>query len=193
MCGRAKTEVFKYDDVMPRFKAHSFVDTIRNRYVLTQIFLNTGEKNLRFRKYTATCGRGHRYVAQLSVGFVLFNWKFSYSVNGSWSNWSIWSLCSKTCGNGTRTRTRTCTSPSPTNGGLNCTGRNVEHERCTVRQECPGEISTRFYLHLNLLSTPVNLHIWIYYFREKRLVLRRQLFTYFLVYLQICQCKVERQ
>ena len=43
-CGRAKTEVFKYDDVMPRFKARSSVHTIRNRYVLTQIFLNTEEK-----------------------------------------------------------------------------------------------------------------------------------------------------
>ena len=67
-CGRAKTDVFKYDDVMPMFKARSSAHTIRKRYVWTQIFLNT-EKNtsvfentrlrvdgqIRFKN--ATCGR----------------------------------------------------------------------------------------------------------------------------------------
>ena len=43
-CGRAKTEVFKYDDVMPRFKARSSAHTIRKRYVWTEIFLNTEKK-----------------------------------------------------------------------------------------------------------------------------------------------------
>ena len=89
-CGRLKTEVFKYDDVMSRFKRCSSAHTIRKRYVWTQIFLNTekkppfskipgyvwtvkydsktlrvdadffkyGGKNLRFRKYPDTCGRG---------------------------------------------------------------------------------------------------------------------------------------
>ena len=65
-CGRAKTEVFKYDDVMPRFKARSSAHTIRKRYVWTQIFLNTEKKNLRFQKYPATCGLSNtihkRYV-----------------------------------------------------------------------------------------------------------------------------------
>ena len=40
-CGQAKTEVFKYDDVMPRLKARSSAHTIRKRYVWAQIFLNT--------------------------------------------------------------------------------------------------------------------------------------------------------
>ena len=43
-CGRAKTEVFKYDDVMSRFKARSSTHTIRKRYVWMQIFLNTEKK-----------------------------------------------------------------------------------------------------------------------------------------------------
>ena len=55
-CGRAKTEVFKHDDVMPRFKARSSAHTIRKRHVWTQIFLKYGEKSLRFRKYPVTCG-----------------------------------------------------------------------------------------------------------------------------------------
>ena len=43
-CGRAKTEVFKYDDVMTTFKARSSAHTIRKRNVWTEIFLNTEEK-----------------------------------------------------------------------------------------------------------------------------------------------------
>ena len=37
-CGRAKTEVFKYDDDMPRFTTRSSAHTIRKRYVWMQIF-----------------------------------------------------------------------------------------------------------------------------------------------------------
>ena len=40
------------------FKARSSTHTIRKRYVWMQIFFKYGEKNLRFRKYPATCGRG---------------------------------------------------------------------------------------------------------------------------------------
>ena len=32
-CGRAKTEIFKYDDVLPRFYPHSSAHKIRKRYV----------------------------------------------------------------------------------------------------------------------------------------------------------------
>ena len=60
LCGRAKTEAFKYDDVMPRFKGRFSAHTIQKRYVWTQVILNTKEKNLRFRKYPATCRRGLR-------------------------------------------------------------------------------------------------------------------------------------
>ena len=48
-------EVFKYDDVIPRFKARSSAHTIRKRYVWTPIFLlfyKYREKNLRFQKYS---------------------------------------------------------------------------------------------------------------------------------------------
>ena len=38
LCGRVKTKVFKYDDVMPRFKARSSAHTIRKRYVFMQFF-----------------------------------------------------------------------------------------------------------------------------------------------------------
>ena len=43
-CERAKTEVFKYDDIMPRFKACSSAHMIQKCYVWMQIFLNVRRK-----------------------------------------------------------------------------------------------------------------------------------------------------
>ena len=68
-CGGAKTEVFKYDDVMPWFKARSSAHTTRKRYVWTQIFFRYGGKNLRFRKYPSTCRRD----LSLNLGLNLHN------------------------------------------------------------------------------------------------------------------------
>ncbi|KAH3748338.1 hypothetical protein DPMN_182779, partial [Dreissena polymorpha] len=51
-------------------------------------------------------------------------------VDGNWAYWSIWSNCSGTCENGIHTRTRTCTNPTPSNGGLNCSGPNVDSKIC---------------------------------------------------------------
>ena len=42
--GGGKTEVFEYDDAMPRFKAHPSAHTIQKRCVDADFFLNTGEK-----------------------------------------------------------------------------------------------------------------------------------------------------
>ena len=59
-CGRAKTEVFKQDEVIPRFRARFSAHTILKRFVWAQIFLNMEEKIIRFRKYPATCGQSNR-------------------------------------------------------------------------------------------------------------------------------------
>ncbi|KAK3092788.1 hypothetical protein FSP39_007241 [Pinctada imbricata] len=58
-------------------------------------------------------------------------------VNGHWSNWHDWSICSKNCGMGTKTRVRACDNPSPANGGLNCSGSITETSQCKIK-ECPG-------------------------------------------------------
>ena len=63
-----KTEVFKYDDVMSRFKARSSAHTIRKRYTCGRRFFKYGEKKISLFKNTrlrvddqirfknATCG-----------------------------------------------------------------------------------------------------------------------------------------
>ncbi|XP_060579908.1 A disintegrin and metalloproteinase with thrombospondin motifs adt-1-like [Ruditapes philippinarum] len=51
---------------------------------------------------------------------------------GDYGLWSVWSTCSKSCGQGSQSRTRTC------EGGGSCSGPSSESKYCTV-QECPGE------------------------------------------------------
>lgn len=59
---------------------------------------------------------------------------FPCPVHGNFSSWSIFSVCSKSCGNGTKTRTRNCTNPSPQHGGRNCflIGSSKEVRSCNV-------------------------------------------------------------
>ncbi|XP_077999764.1 coadhesin-like [Glandiceps talaboti] len=44
-------------------------------------------------------------------------------VNGSWSEWSMWLECNKSCENGTQTRTRSCSVPAAAYGGYTCGGK----------------------------------------------------------------------
>ncbi len=60
------------------------------------------------------------------------------SVNGGWTEWSVWSDCPETCGNEDLIRTRSCTNPSPENNGTVCQGSNTETISCTTAQ-CPGK------------------------------------------------------
>ncbi|CAH2316004.1 hemicentin-2 [Pelobates cultripes] len=53
-------------------------------------------------------------------------------VDGAWTNWGSWSLCSATCGEGVRQRTRSCFSPPPQNGGKACAGKDLETEPCQL-------------------------------------------------------------
>ncbi|XP_022801516.1 coadhesin-like [Stylophora pistillata] len=58
-------------------------------------------------------------------------------VDGGWSSWGTWSICSLSCGSGRQTRARTCTNPSPAAGGAHCVGNNsVEVQSCST-DSCP--------------------------------------------------------
>uniref|UniRef100_A0A3B3VEL4 ADAM metallopeptidase with thrombospondin type 1 motif, 13 n=1 Tax=Poecilia latipinna TaxID=48699 RepID=A0A3B3VEL4_9TELE len=54
----------------------------------------------------------------------------SVVVNGSWSSWSGFSSCSRTCGGGVVLRTRECNNPRPAFGGNDCDGPDIEAELC---------------------------------------------------------------
>ncbi|XP_061571310.1 adhesion G protein-coupled receptor B1 isoform X2 [Cololabis saira] len=55
-------------------------------------------------------------------------------VHGAWDEWSPWSLCSSTCGQGYRSRTRTCTPPQF--GGDACDGPEKQTKFCNIAA-CP--------------------------------------------------------
>ncbi|XP_057688786.1 A disintegrin and metalloproteinase with thrombospondin motifs 13 isoform X2 [Corythoichthys intestinalis] len=54
-------------------------------------------------------------------------------VHGSWSSWSGFSPCSRTCGGGVINRIRECNNPRPTFGGNYCVGLDIEAELCNQK------------------------------------------------------------
>ncbi|XP_069478609.1 adhesion G protein-coupled receptor B2 isoform X6 [Ambystoma mexicanum] len=58
------------------------------------------------------------------------------TVHGLWEEWSPWSLCSVTCGRGSRARTRICVAPQ--HGGKACEGSETQSKVCNLAV-CPVE------------------------------------------------------
>ncbi|XP_061163025.1 A disintegrin and metalloproteinase with thrombospondin motifs adt-1-like [Saccostrea echinata] len=61
---------------------------------------------------------------------------FFCPIDGYFSEWSEWSICSSSCNVGSKNRTRTCSSPSPRYGGKPCQGLSTEYGVCNTHQ-CP--------------------------------------------------------
>ncbi|XP_043922260.1 SCO-spondin-like [Protopterus annectens] len=55
------------------------------------------------------------------------------NVSGGWSDWTPWSECSASCGNGIQNRYRFCTNPAPSGYGLPCIGTNQEEQLCDIQ------------------------------------------------------------
>ncbi|XP_063683660.1 low-density lipoprotein receptor-related protein 1-like [Bolinopsis microptera] len=62
--------------------------------------------------------------------------KFCKVVDGGWSEFGEWSVCSAECGGGSQSRSKTCTNPSPANGGQECEGEDEESRTCNT-EACP--------------------------------------------------------
>lgn len=58
------------------------------------------------------------------------------ALDGGWGPWGGWSECTAMCGGGYRFRRRKCDDPAPQNGGLECSGADVDYEVCGVHA-CP--------------------------------------------------------
>ncbi|XP_053380177.1 sushi, von Willebrand factor type A, EGF and pentraxin domain-containing protein 1-like [Mercenaria mercenaria] len=71
------------------------------------------------------------------------------TVNGGWAEWSIWSECSVTCGDGSRQRKRLCNNPPPTEYGKTCFGLMSESKMCVMDecQACPSLTATNNSYH----------------------------------------------
>ena len=57
-------------------------------------------------------------------------------VHGGFTNWSMWSACTLSCGTGSQSRSRACTNPTPMHGGNDCSGAVEETLNCNT-QMCP--------------------------------------------------------
>ncbi|CAH3173411.1 unnamed protein product [Porites lobata] len=56
-------------------------------------------------------------------------------IDGNYTEWTKWSDCSATCGNGSKTRIRSCTNPPPQYGGDNCVdlGPDTDITECNLK------------------------------------------------------------
>uniref|UniRef100_A0A3B4YNL9 ADAM metallopeptidase with thrombospondin type 1 motif 20 n=1 Tax=Seriola lalandi dorsalis TaxID=1841481 RepID=A0A3B4YNL9_SERLL len=57
-------------------------------------------------------------------------------VHGEWGPWGPYSVCSRSCGGGTRSTARDCNKPEPRNGGKFCVGRRMKFRSCNT-EPCP--------------------------------------------------------
>lgn len=70
------------------------------------------------------------------------------AVDGIWSTWGDWGLCTKTCGGGTETRVRRCDNPAPAYGGKDCIGENAQTRLCAAAT-CPRKFILKRNLSIN--------------------------------------------
>uniref|UniRef100_A0A914W054 THSD1 third Ig-like domain-containing protein n=1 Tax=Plectus sambesii TaxID=2011161 RepID=A0A914W054_9BILA len=62
-------------------------------------------------------------------------------VDGGWSEWTNWSACLTTCGEGFRRRSRLCNKPTPQFDGQFCVGDSLQTQAC-AQAACPNATST---------------------------------------------------
>ena len=115
----------------------------------------------------------------------IWNWLFSECfypgppVNGGYTLWSQWGLCSQSCGMGYKSRTRSCTNPQPKNGGQSCVqqgfGAPAETVDCNTHQ-CPGKLK-----HFNN-SVEVHYSGWLYILHEINMSTKQKLYNVSLLY-----------
>ncbi|KFV72207.1 A disintegrin and metalloproteinase with thrombospondin motifs 7, partial [Dryobates pubescens] len=60
------------------------------------------------------------------------------AIDGGWSSWSSWALCSRSCGAGVQSAERQCSSPTPKYGGRYCLGERKRFRICNVKP-CPPD------------------------------------------------------
>ncbi|XP_022809307.1 uncharacterized protein LOC111346277, partial [Stylophora pistillata] len=65
----------------------------------------------------------------------IFSFDAYLPVDGGWSEWSSWSICTKPVG-GIQTRERECTNPEPANGEKHCNGTRALLRKCSNTSSC---------------------------------------------------------
>ena len=83
----------------------------------------------------------------------VFPFKFCFlspitAIDGGYTQWTTWTVCSKTCGKGTQIRFRSCTDPPPNGGGRSCDilGKPLQTKKCRLAGCKKGRLNERLFL-----------------------------------------------
>ncbi|XP_068698443.1 uncharacterized protein [Montipora foliosa] len=95
----------------------------RDKIIRPEILEEIGGDNVLIMKRRGTGDSGYKsYVPQVK--------EMVCTVDGGYTQWSMWSTCSVSCGAGTQFRSRSCTAPPPRVKGADCTGDFSEVRAC---------------------------------------------------------------
>ncbi|XP_065648482.1 tolloid-like protein 2 isoform X3 [Hydra vulgaris] len=78
---------------------------------------------------------GNDRLSQLDIIQASLLYKCEEGANITWTSWSFWSNCDKSCGGGTQERTRVCKKLN--NGKQQCSGSRIEKRTCNLHV-CPN-------------------------------------------------------
>lgn len=69
------------------------------------------------------------------------------AIDGGYTRWTTWTVCSKTCGKGTQLRFRSCTDPPPNGGSRSCDilGKPIQTRKCNLARCKKGRLDERFF------------------------------------------------
>ncbi|KAM4677814.1 A disintegrin and metalloproteinase with thrombospondin motifs 7 isoform 2-T2 [Discoglossus pictus] len=84
-------------------------------------------------------------------------------VDGSWSAWSLWSSCTRSCGAGVQGAERLCNNPIPRYGGRYCLGERKRYRVCNI-VSCPSDTPSFRQVqcsHFDTVPYKGMLHQWI--------------------------------
>ena len=81
------------------------------------------------KKHAKTCFKAEKKLKK--CGYIC-----DHPIDGGWSEFGAWSVCSVECGGGIQRRTRNCSNPEPAFGGAECDGVSDQVESCNL-QDCP--------------------------------------------------------
>ncbi len=86
-------------------------------------------------------------------------------VDGAWSKWGPWGVCTDESGAGRRQRERRCDNPPPAFGGHDCPGSPIETEPCEpceFQMKPDGKISLKCKCSVSKMTNHKTMHVYIY-------------------------------
>ena len=75
------------------------------------------------------------------------------AIDGQWGEWSNFTECRPSCGEGNQTRERSCNNPPPANNGSSCNGSDTEMRICHSGDCCEPILIT-----ISIIMIIVDLH-----------------------------------